>query len=766
MFDRPSIAAPCLFLTRRCLIVLGAVFLALTAPSSASAAQFGGQGSGATKKVDQPIEQLIEAIENPQTRIRLVAALRVAAAAPPAAAARDGAAAADAPEGAVSWSIHTVEADLLDILSHGITWFGDALRAGRTATSDPAALIVSIESRLASPDLRELAAGSLLALTLCLAAGFGADLAVGWSLAGVRRRTVATRRRGLRQRAVGASALLAIELLRLTALAAAAYAVLALAQPAPVARLCVLVVVDALIFDRAARSVARATLGPMHPSLRLLRVGDEAAAYLYIWVRRLTVVGVYGYFALQGALLLGLAASAYAFGVKALGLLIAAMLALFIMQNRRPVARFLAPAATPEPAGAWSTLRRRLAETWHVFALLYLIAAYVVWASEVPGGFAYLARAALSTAVILGFARAAAATTQRGLTRLLHVNRELLTRNPLVEARANRYGPAFRRAIAGAIWFAAGLAVLAAWQVDVAAFFADTLVARVVARLVAAAIVFVVALAIWEVTDLVITMYLERKDENGSAVIRSARTRTLLPLVRNALLIVILLFALLTGLSQIGVNTAPLLAGAGVVGLAVGFGSQTLVKDVITGAFILFEDTVSVGDVASINSTSGVVEAITIRTIRLRDLAGTVHTIPFGSINAISNMTKEYSMYLLDIGVAYKENTDRVIAAMREVFTDIAADPAYANDIIGDLEVLGVDRFADSAVYIRARIKTLPSRQWNVGREYNRRIKQKFDALGIEIPFPHQKIYFGEPAAGAAAMTIAEPRRALAAPAS
>ena len=251
------------------------------------------------------------------------------------------------------------------------------------------------------------------------------------------------------------------------------------------------------------------------------------------------------------------------------------------------------------------------------------------------------------------------------------------------------------------------------------------------------------SLLIWEISSGLITVYLQRRDESGQVLLRSARVRTLLPLVRNALLVLISVMALLTALSQLGIDIAPLLAGAGVVGLAIGFGAQTLVKDVITGAFILFEDTVNVGDVATINGTGGLVEGMTIRTIRLRDLNGTVHTIPFGSINTISNMTKDYSYYLLDIGVAYRENTDDVLAVMKDIFEEQRKDPQFGPSIIGDFEILGVDRFADSAVYVRARIKTLPIKQWDVGRAYNRRLKLKFDELGIEIPFPHQTVYFG-----------------------
>jgi small conductance mechanosensitive channel len=735
-------------------VVLGLVLIGLTGRPATAAAIPSQQAAGADA-ADQPIAELIKAIEDPGMRARLVAALR-ASQAPPRA--------AGAPQAtAVPQLMHTLGGHLLDALSTGIARFGGVLRAVRAATSDPALLVAAIKSRLAAPGLREFTADLLLALVAAVVAGLAADLVAGRMLAGARRRTTARPRQGLWQRAVGSSALFAFDLVRLAALGAAAYAALATVQPSPVGRLCALVIVNAMILDRAIRMAGRLILRPMHPALRLVRLGDAASAYLYIWVCRLSVVGVYGYLALEEALLLGLEPAAHTFAVKALGFWFAAMLAVFLMQNRRPVARFLAPSVAVETGGAWPALRRRLAGTWHVFALIYLFAAYAVWASEVPGGFAYLARAAVLTGLILVAARSIAASAQRGLTRLLDVNRELLARNPLVEARTGRYVPAFRRAIGSTIWFAGGLAVLAAWQVDVAGLLGAPPIARGVARLVGVGIVFVVGLAIWEATDFAITMYLERTDDNGAAVVRSARIRTLLPLLRNAALIVILLLVLLTALAQLGVNTAPLLAGAGVVGLAIGFGSQALIKDVITGAFILFEDTVNVGDVASINGIAGTVEAITIRTVRLRDLQGTVHTIPFGSVTIISNMTKDYSMYLLDIGVAYKENTDRVIAAMREVFGDVAADPTYANDIIGELEVLGVDRFAESAVYVRARIKTLPSRQWSVGREYNRRMKRKFEELGIDMPFPHRTIVFEKPEEKEAAGRREASDRALAA---
>jgi small conductance mechanosensitive channel len=184
-------------------------------------------------------------------------------------------------------------------------------------------------------------------------------------------------------------------------------------------------------------------------------------------------------------------------------------------------------------------------------------------------------------------------------------------------------------------------------------------------------------------------------------------------------------------------------AAAGVLGLAVGFGSQKLIQDLITGFFILLEDIFSVGDVVKVGDTAGLVEAVSIRNVRLRDLSGTVHTVPFSTIDRISNLTKEFSFHVFDLGVAYREDVDQVTGILHEIGAEMRADPYFGDLILDDLEVFGLDAFADSAVVVKGRIKTLPIKQWEVGRELNRRIKARFDALDIEIPFPHRTLYFG-----------------------
>jgi small conductance mechanosensitive channel len=260
---------------------------------------------------------------------------------------------------------------------------------------------------------------------------------------------------------------------------------------------------------------------------------------------------------------------------------------------------------------------------------------------------------------------------------------------------------------------------------------------------VSIALVLAIAVLVWEVASNAVERYLTTQHREGIDRHRGARLRTLLPLLRKALFIFLSLMVVLISLSEIGVDIAPLLAGAGVIGLAIGFGSQKLVQDVITGVFMLVEDALSVGDVVTVAGTSGVVEDMSIRSIRLRDLSGNVHAIPFSSVGTVTNMTKDFSYYLMDIGVDYQEDTDRVVQVCTELLDDMRKESAFAFDILEPLDVLGVDQFAESAVIIKARIKTRPVRQWVVGREFNRRMKKRFDELGIVIPFPHRTVYVG-----------------------
>jgi small-conductance mechanosensitive channel len=222
------------------------------------------------------------------------------------------------------------------------------------------------------------------------------------------------------------------------------------------------------------------------------------------------------------------------------------------------------------------------------------------------------------------------------------------------------------------------------------------------------------------------------------------RIETITRLIKQGLLLALWVTASMVILQELGVEVGPILASAGIAGVALGFGAQNLVRDIIAGFFIILENQIRVGDVAVINETGGLVERINFRTTVLRDLAGVVHVFPNGTIDKLANMTNGWSAYVFDLRVAYKENTDQVIELVREVGRSLQAEDKYKAMMLDEPEIFGVDLLGESGVIIKGRLKTKPIRQWDVGREFLRRIKFAFDANGIEHAFPHRSIYFGE----------------------
>lgn len=225
---------------------------------------------------------------------------------------------------------------------------------------------------------------------------------------------------------------------------------------------------------------------------------------------------------------------------------------------------------------------------------------------------------------------------------------------------------------------------------------------------------------------------------------REKRAATLGRIIRHTWLVLVSVIAVMMVLNESGIEIGPMLAGLGIAGLAIGFGAQTLVKDVINGFFILLENNFRVGDVVKVGDVSGLVESMSLRVTTLRDLEGKVHVIPNGSIDIVTNMTKEWSRVVLNVGVAYKEDVDRVSELLKKIGEELFEDPQFEPLIMEPLEVLGLDNFGDSSIDIRVIMKTQPLKQWAVGRELRRRIKKAFDENGIEIPFPHRTLYMGE----------------------
>ena len=274
----------------------------------------------------------------------------------------------------------------------------------------------------------------------------------------------------------------------------------------------------------------------------------------------------------------------------------------------------------------------------------------------------------------------------------------------------------------------------------------DVLLPRLVPALLEVGVILLVAFGFYRLLRGIIRRLIAREIEEEDPVVkrlREQRAHTLGSLLGSFAAVVVVTITILTILGLF-MDIGPLLASVGVLGLAVSFGAQSLVKDVISGTFMLLEGQFGIGDVVRIGDVSGLVEKITLRTTILRDVQGVVHIIPNGEITRVSNLTKTWSRAVLDVGVAYKEDVDRVMEVMRDLGRAFHADPEWGPLLVEEPQVPGVEQLADSAVVIRMVAKTLPLKQWDVARELRRRIKNRFDAEGIEIPFPHLTFYWGD----------------------
>ena len=700
-------------------IMVGAVIVGASAPVWAQPAE--------TKSTEQKLEALIGTLKDEGRRQVLISDLQLMLE-------------------ATKSKTTTVKADgvagVLDDVSQRVGRISQSIVAAASALLD-APDIVSWARAVYNDPARRSTLASIIAIVVgVLFAGWVVEALMRLALRQPRARVEARAEDGVGATLVFLLARTVMDLAPIAGFAATAYGAVMILSPAPGVRLGALALINASVLARAIVVVARMVLAPRVASLRVLPIDDATANYIFIWIRRLANLTIYGAFAIQAALLLGLPVAAHAVFLKLLGLAIGGLFIMLVLQNRRPVAHWIRGGED----AIFASLRRRLGDIWHVLLILYFTVCFFVWALEVPGGFEFIFRASLITIVIILGARVILAASGHLANQIFRVSDDLKTQFPEMEARVNRYLPLLEKAGQILLFILAGLGVLQAWGLDILSWAASNKGRGIVGSVVTIIVIVVAAFAIWEVVSALIERYLAGK--NGDTASRSQRVRTLLPLFRNVFLVAMTIMAALTILSELGINIGPLLAGAGVVGLAVGFGAQTLVKDIITGMFILLEDSIAVGDVVDVAGHSGVVESLTIRTIRLRDVRGTVHTVPFSEVNSVMNLTKDFSYALMEIGIAYRENVDDVIAVIKDVGISLRDDEAVAGSILEDIQVQGLDRFDDSAVIIRARIRTKPLQQWGVRRAFNKALKAKFDELGIEIPFPHQTLYFGEDKSG------------------
>ncbi len=500
--------------------------------------------------------------------------------------------------------------------------------------------------------------------------------------------------------------------------------------------------INAFVAIEVAKAIVRGIFAPRYDQLRLFKMNDDIAAYWGKWLERL--ISFIGY----GILVVVPLAKSLLSPILGhiIGILI--MLSVYvyavriIWKNARSVRARLQLRAQSSATAFFSTLIRMLARTWHALAIAYftvlLVASQIAPSEALP----FMAKATLQTLAAAGLGLLLSAIASAILRRRIELSEELRARLPMLELRINSYIPAALKGLNSLILVVVVLVVLDAWNAfNLATWVASESGRAVIFAVVHSAIVLTIAAVIWTVVASIIEHRLSPAPGRGEP---SEREKTLLSLFRNAALVVIVTLTILVVLSQIGIDIAPLIAGAGVAGLAIGFGAQKLVQDVITGVFIQLENGMNQNDVVEVAGIFGVVEKITIRSVGIRTLDGGFHMIPFSSVDKVSNHTRDFSYHYGEYAIAYREDVDDAIHHLKRAFEELMQDEEIAGSVLEEISIPGVTSLHERGYNIRVLIKTLPGMQWVVQRAFNKLVKKHFDAAGIELPYPHTVLHLGQ----------------------
>jgi moderate conductance mechanosensitive channel len=704
------------------------LFLVATVPAPAVGAEAPAPAAQAAPVSVDELQHLVDTLQDDAARTKLVAQLRALIA---------------AQRGAAAQKTMPAGPALFEQLSRQVDALTGEILAGVAVVIDAPRLIGWTRHQITDPAARRLWSEAAVAFAVVFGIAFFAEWLLRLLLRRLLPRLPARRSDTGPIRALFALLGLVLDALPILVFAAIAYSALATAlDPLTRTRITLSVLLNATVEARAVLCVVRNILVPTDSGAAFVPLDPETRNYLYIWIRRFVFWAVFGYAVPEAAWWLGAPGAIYALMLNVVGLVLALLTIIFVLQNRAQIGKWIAGA--PVAASGWGRVRRAFAEIWLVLAILYISAIYLIYALRIQGGFVYVARATLLTLVVIVAAHLLFRFVRELSRRGFAISPELKAQFPTLEQRANRYLPVLT-ALAGAVIYTLALmTVLQAWNIATFAWLGSEIGRRVTGNVLSIAMVLVVAIIVWETVASAIERYLTRID--ASALPRRTRVRTLLPLFRTAVLCVIVVLTSLIVLSHIGIDIAPLLAGAGVVGVAVGFGSQTLVKDVITGLFILMEDQIAVGDVVDVGKDhAGVVEAITVRTIRLRDQAGAVHTVPFSEVTTVKNLTRDFAYVVARIRISYSEDIDRVVDILRQVSEAMMTDEMLRPMVLDPFDYQGVDTLDTSGVVLLVRIRTVAAKQWTVGRAFNRLLKIAFDKHGIACTDPTQIEIVGEP---------------------
>ncbi|MEA3121989.1 MAG: moderate conductance mechanosensitive channel, partial [Paraburkholderia sp.] len=498
--------------------------------------------------------------------------------------------------------------------------------------------------------------------------------------------------------------------------------------------------IDVYVICRVVLSICAFFFAPDAPKLRMLRIGDHWATFAQRWARRLVATVGVGTAFVEAVLPFGLAVQSHSTITKIIALVVHGLVVALIVQVRRPVAAAIRTATSKR--GSISHLGNWLADVWAGLTIFFVIALWVAWALGVHDGFAKVLHLGGLSIVILAVARVVGIVTFGALGQAFR-HAEVNAHTSLARRRAYRYYPVLRRFVSWLLWLVTLASLLEVWGLDVARFFTQNALGhRLGLALITIAIAVAIAVLVWEVANAAAERRIDAWQSSGDRV-RAARLHTLLPMLRTALFVAILLVVGLTALNEIGVNTAPLLASASIFGVALGFGSQKLVQDFITGIFLLMENAMQVGDWISVSGVSGKVEYLSIRTVRLRGLDGSLYTVPFSSVTTVNNSNRGIGNAAVKVTIAHGADVGRAIETLMEIGAELRAHDDFKNGILEDFSFWGVDQVDGANVTLVGQMQCTDAERWPVQREFNRRILDRFIERGIEIANPQRTFLVG-----------------------
>ncbi len=493
-------------------------------------------------------------------------------------------------------------------------------------------------------------------------------------------------------------------------------------------------VLEAAAATMLATAIAALVLSPRDKLLRPISMGDAAANYLMRWMRRLMITASTGYAIAEASVLLGLSDQGHDAILTATNLLLTAELLAMILKQRRRVRRVLRPADSA--IGVIARMRLGIAAIWHWLAFGGLGLLWLSWAADISVLGEDVVTTLLSILAVIVVTKIVIAVALSLVGRLPAMGRGADARYPGLQERVDFYHPALIAGVRAVIYLMAGLAILHILGSGSLRWLIGTPGGqRLMSGILALAVTILTAIVIWELVNTAIERHLVRLQQDAQFA-RSVRLRTLLPVLRTALLIAIGIVTVLMVLSQIGVDIAPLLAGAGIMGVAIGFGSQKLVQDLITGIFLLLENALQVGDQVHLAGLVGKVEGLSIRTVRLRAVDGALHIVPFSAVTAVTNNSRGVGNADVRATVDFATDTDKVAAMMAAIVAEMRTEPAFQAKIVKDFALWGVEKIDSNGVTISGQVACTDSGRWSVQWEINRRIKQRFEAAGIQFFAP------------------------------